>query len=163
MSAKMMLQLSLPHDWERIEVVRQAISLCVGAVFGSVAFRDAIAMVSSELLENAIKHGVPEAGVELLVEQTDHAISVVVANRIERAGAVDALRERIAWIQRFDDPAAAYTAAMEKAFVEMTEGGLGLPRIAHEGGCSLSCELEGTDRVVVRARLDPARFRGSSA
>jgi len=153
MTSRLLLQLSLPSDWEQIEVVRQAVALCVGAVFGEASTRDAIAMVSSELLENGIKHGLPAAPVRLSLEESAEVFSVVVTNSVASSSNTAALVDRIAWLKSFATPREAYTAAMMKSLEEMTEGGLGLPRIAHEGGCAVTCDVSAPGEVSVCARL----------
>src|SRR6187431_633207 len=51
------LDVPIANTWENVERVRGVVQGCFEAVFRDVAGRDAIAMVTGELLENAIKYG----------------------------------------------------------------------------------------------------------
>jgi hypothetical protein len=53
------LELSIPPEWPRIDRVREAVASSLGAVFGSGGVDEALSMVSTELLENALKYGLP--------------------------------------------------------------------------------------------------------
>ena len=70
------------------------------------------------------------------------------------------LQQRIAWIHTFASPGEAYMAALttvyERAEAQGGEGGLGLVRIAYEGGCELDClsPAEGMLTVLARYILD---------
>ena len=95
------LQLSIPAQWERIDSVREAVGLSIGAVFGDQALKDAIAMVSAELLENAVKYGETEGGsVRLSIERTRDRIEIRVTNPIPAASThARALRDRLARVR----------------------------------------------------------------
>ena len=56
------LELSIPPEWTRIDRVREAVASSLGAVFGSSGVDEALSMVSTELLENALKYGTPPHG-----------------------------------------------------------------------------------------------------
>jgi hypothetical protein len=148
------LQLCFEADWDRIESVRQAVKLCVFASFGEVAFRDALAMVSSELLENGVKYGKAGAPIRLSVTQGVDDVRIVVTNEVEAGSAhTETLRERVAWVASFATPRDAYEAALATAYEdENAAGGLGIVRIAHEGGCVVQCDASTSSRVVMTAR-----------
>ena len=58
----------------------------------------------------------------------------------------------------FDTPADAYVAALQVVYERGSEGhesGLGLVRIAYEGGCRVTCRTDGDGRVTVRASRAP--------
>ncbi|MCC6645037.1 MAG: sensor histidine kinase [Polyangiaceae bacterium] len=148
------LDLRIPPQWARIERVRVAVSTCVSAVFADTDLEDALAMTCAELIENAIKYGHPSADrVQLtLFDRPDHVV-VEVVNTPASDASVAALRSRIEWIASFPTAQDAYFAAIA-AVSEKPEGdtgsGLGLVRIAYEGGCKLSCELR-DELLVTRA------------
>lgn len=153
------LSISIPIEWTHVELVRKAVGLCVYAVYGRGDLRDSISMVSAELLENAMKYAPPDGMVhfalfhERMHEQEGLVVTVTSAAP-ERSRHVDTLRERIAWIERFPSPADAYMAALAEVFEHKEgegEGGLGLVRIAYEGGCKLSCDTSDPGVVEVRA------------
>ena len=61
MARGLQLTLSIPPQWARIDRVRQAVGLCLAAVFSDTELEDALAMTCAELLENAIKYGQAES------------------------------------------------------------------------------------------------------
>jgi len=157
------LQLCLPPEWEPIESVRQAVSLCAQAVFGDSRFCDAVSMVSSELLENAVKYGQARHPVLLVVEERPDEVIVRVVNRVVNGSKhVKVLLDRIAWMKSFDTPMAMYTAALEAAYHDPTGGGLGIVRVVYEGGCRVECEVLDSGDLCVTARCDGPRRRASS-
>jgi anti-sigma regulatory factor (Ser/Thr protein kinase) len=152
------LALAIPSEWERIDSARQAVGGCIAAAYGPGVLDDALAMVCAELLENAIKHGLPDDdGVTLQLGEEDGAIVIAVTNAVDESlPNTTRLRESLEWMKGFADPGEAYLAAMSQIYAEAgdheVEGGLGLTRIAHEGGCRVDCDLSVPGRVTVRAR-----------
>jgi hypothetical protein len=154
------LDLAVPTDWGRIDQVREAVSHAIAAVFADPDLRDALAMVSAELLENAFKYGRPgQPDVHITVRSHDEKLIISVTNAIdEGAPYVRQLSQRVAWVQEFDDPLRAYQAALEQAFTDESEAsGLGLARILYEGGCALDCDTSTAGQVTVRAACPLAR------
>jgi signal transduction histidine kinase len=152
--------LRIPPEWARIDPVRQAVGLCVVAVFASDDLKDALGMVCAELLENAIKYGKPDGrGVKIqLIERgdgPDKEVMLSVTNAIESTSHhIDSLRQRLAWIDAFSTASDAYMAALSQVYERADEGaesGLGLVRIAYEGGCKIDCESPGEGLMTVRA------------
>ena len=160
------VELTIPPEWSRIDPVRQAVGLCVAAVLANDDLRDALAMVCAELLENAIKYGKPDPrGVCVQLQQrpigTQIEVTLSVTNAVEQASHhLAMLQQRIAWIRTFESPGEAYMAALttvyERAEAQGGEGGLGLVRIAYEGGCLLDCTspAEGVMTVLARYTID---------
>ena len=152
-----MLHLDLavpPHDWKRIDRVREAVGNCVGAVFGDPDLRDALAMVTAELLENAFKYGkTGQPDVRIRVRADDSALVISVTNAVDEASThARILVERVAWVRAFATPLAAYEAALHDAYTdESDQSGLGLARIRYEGGCALDCDVSTAGEVTVRA------------
>jgi hypothetical protein len=155
------LQLQMAPEWQRIETIRQAVALCVDAAFDNPELRDSIAMVSAELLENAAKYGKPGALVRLVVEELPDGVRVVVRNPVDLPSShSDVLKERVDWLRDFSDAREAYRVALQHAYDNPGEGGLGLARIAHEGGCRVRCDTSTTGEVTVSAwRMRPLRTR----
>jgi hypothetical protein len=162
------LSISIPIEWTRVELVRKAVGFCVYAVYGRGDLRDSISMVSAELLENAMKYAPPDGMVHYALfhertpapearsapHESEGLVVTVKSGAPKGSRHVDALRERIAWIERFPSPAEAYMAALAEVFEHKEgqgEGGLGLVRIAYEGGCKLSCNTSEPGVVLVRA------------
>jgi hypothetical protein len=150
------LDLSIPPDWTRIELVRKAVGFCVWAVFGRGDLRDSLSMVSAELLENAVKYSAPDREVRLSITEEPDKLVVAVTNDVEGDGHVTTLAQRLEWLRTFSSPADAYMAALSEVFDHkgedrVGEGGLGIVRIAYEGGCNIDCDTSKPGQVTVRA------------
>jgi hypothetical protein len=157
MKPPIQLELWIPPDWKRIELVRKAVGFCVWAAFGRGDLRDSVAMVSAELLENAVKYSVPNSEVRIVISEEDGQVVVAVTNEVEEGSTkIDSLKKRLEWAHSFPSPAEAYMAALSEVFDQNEvapagDGGLGLVRIAYEGGCSIDCDSDTPGQVTVRA------------
>jgi len=154
MTEQFELRLAIPSVWERIDPVREAVRKLVG-VFADEELQDALSMVSAELLENAVKYGKPSSDLRLSVGVSSGSIVIEATNEVEPGSAhVHSLEERIRWLQAFGDPLEAYTAALERIYTGdgTTGSGLGIVRIAYEGGCEVRCDTSEPSRVTVTAR-----------
>jgi hypothetical protein len=154
MNLPIRLELAIPSQWTRIDSVRQAVSLCLSAVFGDVTLKDSLAMVSAELLENAIKYG-EEGGVTLSIGKQADRLVIEVTNGIASSSHTRSLEDRIAWLRGFESPSEAYLAALARVYEQSTvdhlASGLGIVRIAYEGGCEVDCYTPAPGQVTVRA------------
>jgi hypothetical protein len=151
-SAAIRLQLRMPLDWDRIDTIREAVALCLRATYDDDELGSAISMVSAELLENAVKYGSSGAVVRISLEELADSVKVVVTNPVDRpCSHAGTLQQRLAWLSGFADPRKAYVAALEQAYHDASEGGLGLARIAHEGRCSVACDTSTEGQVTVSA------------
>jgi hypothetical protein len=154
-AARFTLELSMPPVWERIDAVRDAVRSLI-ATYAGHDLCDALAMVSAELLENAVKYGAQNEPIELVVKDDDASVEICVTNAISPASThPKALVERVAWVKRFDEPLAAYTTALENMYSlerATEENGLGIVRIFYEGGCDVECDVSTSGRVRVWAR-----------
>jgi hypothetical protein len=101
------------------------------------SLRSAAVMVTSELVENAVKYGeeVPAARqITVALETGQSAIVIQVTNGSADLRAVDALARRVDEIMSAPDKSVLYLARLEELLSEPTETGkLGLYRIAFEG------------------------------
>lgn len=155
------LELSFPPDPTRIEITRQAVARCVAVVWADPSFEEALAMATAELVENAIKYGATGAnvvGVGIVATRGD--VVLTVSNAVDsRSQHVDALRARIAWMHGHEDARSAYLAALTHVYasgdLDSQESGLGLVRVAYEGGATVECNTETPGLVLVRARFRP--------
>lgn len=108
----------------------------------------AMEMVAAELLENAFKHGQQDPrGIELFVDGDVRYVEVTGTVRAEDLGPLEA---RVKWLSEQGDPKQAWMRALAEVF-EQGEFGLGLARIASEGGCRLSLRMVSPGRLAVRA------------
>ncbi len=151
------LQFVMPADWQRIEPVRQAIAMCAAAFFADPNLQDRIAMVSAELLENAVKHGQAQQ-ISFSLRHEKEALLLTVGNAVApESPKVATLCSQLSWIGSFADPQDAYLAAMARIYEQgesATGGELGLVRIAYEGGCRIECDTSESGWVTVQARYD---------
>jgi hypothetical protein len=114
-------------------------------------------MVSSELLENAIKYAHPQTLVKLEIRDGATDIVVEVTNAVVRVEEVQRLAERLAWLRTHEDPAAAWAAALAQATSPRGDrGGLGLLRIAYEGGSHIDFDASTPGMLKVRASMSKA-------
>lgn len=117
-----------------------------------------LAMVASELLENAVKHG-EEGPITLTVQESAGQLEVAVENPVGTDPVGTArLAQRIALIRQFASAREAYLTALLEVYEQGLASGasgqstLGLARIAAEGECLLELEQSRPGWVTVRAR-----------
>lgn len=155
------IDLTVKNEWRNIDLLRTSVQNCFIAVFADLDGCHAIAMVTGELLENALKYGdwssADRAMFRLRVEGKDPNIQVSVQNPLRKDDANAAkLMEQIEWLASFPTPEAAYRARMLQIAQDESEDAspsrLGLPRIAFEGNCRISAKIEG-GMVTVTALL----------
>ena len=153
------IDVAMGNAWRNVDLVRTSVQDRVTAAWASVDAGHAIAMVTAELLENALKHGAGRAGARatLRVHGTRHHVTVSVrsplADHDDRAASLFAA---LAWIDRHATPAAAHRARLMQIASSDEEGApsrLGLVRIAFEGNCRLAARVGG-GAVTVTAALD---------
>lgn len=106
------------------------------------ALATAAMMVTSELIENAVKYGeeVPaSAQIKLSMTMNDNRLIISVTNGCIDGPGVRQLEKRIREIAEAPDKATLYMERLEQLLAEPTESGkLGLYRIAFEGEFDLS-------------------------
>ena len=115
-------------------------------------------MVFSELIENGIKYGkfLAEDNIEAHIKIDDQLITIEVINPIDINDRLH-LREldkMIQWIRGYQDPFEAYIEKLKKiAKMPITDktSGLGLVRIAYEGGAILDFFINEYSRMNVSA------------
>lgn len=108
---------------------------------------DALRMVSTELVENAVKYGEPVPGMtgieyELIID--DDLISIRVDNGVVTSSNVKEVERSIKKITKSKDRFKLYTARLVELMEspKLGESQLGLYRIAYEGNCDLSFQYE---------------------
>jgi hypothetical protein len=158
MNTLLFLEVELRREWPNVARAREAVSLLVVGIYGDDDLRDALAMVSAELLENAIKYAAPESRVRLSIQENTDTISVSVTNALAGLDEVENLESRLEWLRAHDDAAAAYTAALARASATPTSGGgLGILRIAYEAGCAIDYDTSHAGQITVRATMAAGR------
>lgn len=129
------VNVSLPHTWDHVRQIRGRVAEVLKEADSSL--RSAAVMVTSELVENAVKYGeavpaAPRISVALTVNET--AIIVKVTNGSPDSSAVAELGRRVDEIMSAPDKSVLYLARLEELMSAPTEAGkLGLYRIAFEG------------------------------
>lgn len=108
---------------------------------------DSLRMVSTELVENAVKYGEPVPGMtgieyELIVD--DDFISIRVDNGVVTTTNVKEVEKSIEKIKKAKDRFKLYTARLAELMEspKLGESQLGLFRIAYEGNCDLNFKYE---------------------
>jgi hypothetical protein len=155
------IDLTVRNEWRNIDLLRTSVQNCFIAVFADVDGCHAIAMVTGELLENALKYGdwatADRAMFRLRVHGREGNIEVSVQNPLKKDDAnAHSLLSQLEWIASFPKPEAAYRARMlqiaQDDSEEASPSRLGLVRIAFEGNCRLSAKID-SGTVTVNAVL----------
>jgi hypothetical protein len=144
------IDLPVRSEWSNVDQLRASVQNCFTAIFSAVAGCHSLAMVTGELLENAIKYGdwtgVDEQRFRLRVWGHGRSAHVAVENPVDQGD--DHAREvmkTLDWMRGFASPIDAYRAKLlEVAAAADRDPGaskLGLVRIAYEGNCTLTAEL----------------------
>jgi hypothetical protein len=151
----MEIKTDLEPSWSTIRAIRER----VGAALADVpkAVREATQMVASELLENAIKYGevVPAAKrISFVFSMDGPRLKVTVSNGSTTKESVDGLLRRVDELASAADPATLYIARLQELMENPEAGatGLGIYRVALEGGFLLSCGYENQVVTVVATR-----------
>ena len=144
------IDLTVRNEWKNIDLLRTSVQNCFIAVFADMDGCHAIAMVTGELLENALKYGdwntADRAMFRLRVQGKEGNIEVSVQNPLKAndTGAT-ALMTSLEWLNSFPKPDAAYRARMLQIAQEegeATPSRLGLVRIAAEGNCRINARVD---------------------
>lgn len=147
------IDIPVRNDWTNVDLLRASVQNCFSAMFQDIDGCHALAMVTGELLENAIKYGCWQEGVatgafRLRVWGERGRAHVSVENPVEPgAPGVNEVLETLKWIEQFPTAADAYRAKLLELATavspEFETSKLGLVRIAYEGNCRLRAELTG--------------------
>jgi anti-sigma regulatory factor (Ser/Thr protein kinase) len=149
------LVVPLPEDWEAVDLVRASVLTWLRVCFPGSDAVEPLAMVVAELLENAVKFGdwkdPARRSLELSVRSNGERMEVVVSSPT----ALDDpnLRALVAELDRIERAPSSQEAYLERVrrLALAGAGGLGLARIAHEGGCLLSAEVTAERVLRVKA------------
>lgn len=154
---KPLVSTSIHPVWTSIRAVRSAVGEALGQYPPS--FVNAAMMVSSELLENAIKYGeeVPAAPVILFsLDLVDSRARIEAVNGATDPAVVARLMEHIRLLNQAEDKAALYLARLQELLACPTNSArLGIYRIAYEGEFDLQCTYENEVVTVTATRSVP--------
>ena len=134
----------LAGPWEQLQQVRSAIEEYLADADDDL--RVAATMAGLELAENILKHGGGarhDLGWVRLAKREGRVV-ITAQNRLQSRMQADAIQKRLARISR-EGARSSYMARMSEVLAdpETEESGLGLLRIAYEGGFELSCDVVG--------------------
>jgi hypothetical protein len=136
-------------EWASAERLRASVGNCLLAVLGDADASRAVALVTAELAENAIKYGRwtgAQSTFRVRVWGEPPRAHVSVESPVDPDPASTArLFDTLRWIAGFSSAAEAYQARLlEIAGAAGADGSrLGLVRLAYEAGCTLRAELDG--------------------
>jgi hypothetical protein len=154
------IDLPVRSEWQNVDLLRISVQNCFVAVFANVEGCHAIAMVTGELVENAVKYGYwsgDEKSFRLRVVGEEGRAVITVENPVKPGDAgVEELLATIRWIDRFPSAADAYRERLRSiaaAGPSARTSRLGLVRVAYEGACMLRAELTGNS-VAVSAAME---------
>ena len=146
------LELPIGPEWQNVDLLRLAILNCLAAVFGDQDLSESVGIVTSELLENAIKYGdwSKKRGVRFLtlsVRGSGNEVRVEVVSPVATGSPhLPNIDATLAWIKRFPSAREAYIARMQmiaESSEKTGESKMGLVRIAYEGPCRIDAKVEG--------------------
>src|SRR5262245_25699959 len=155
------IDLTVRNEWKNIDLLRTSVQNCFIAVFADLEGCHAIAMVTGELLENALKYGDWVSGdraqFRLRVVGRSGNIEVSVQNPLKAHDPnAEALMTAIEWISSYPKPEQAYRARMLQIAQDDSDTAspsrLGLVRVAFEGNCRLNAVVD-NGMVTVSAML----------
>jgi hypothetical protein len=138
------------NHWRAVELLRTSVQNCFIAVFADVDGCNAIAMVTGELIENAIKYGYwtgEDKRFHLRVHGRRGLVTIQLENPIDPSSPqVARLEATLRWIREFPTAEAAYRAklleiASQPESQPGSASGLGLVRCAYEGNTTLRSEI----------------------
>ena len=144
------IDMTVRNEWRNVDLLRTSVQNCFIAVFADLDGCHAIAMVTGELLENALKYGDWNSGdraqFRLRVHGREGTIEVSVQNPLKANDPnAAAVMSSLEWLNGFAKPDQAYRARMLQIAQEEGEAApskLGLVRIAAEGNCKISARTD---------------------
>lgn len=122
-----------------------------------------LAMAAQELLENAVKYGVfgPDDAITLNLDSVGDTGTVEVVSRVKAdSDRFRKLDQTIQWIRGFQNPFEAWVERLKDVSsrpLVSGESGLGLTRIAYEGGCILDFYVSEDNLLAISAVLHRPR------
>ena len=154
------IDLPVMNQWRNVDLLRTSVQNCFVAVFADLDGCNAIAMVTGELVENAIKYGdwgADDKSFRLLVHGKPGVVNIQVDNPVAvGSSAVAELQNTLRWIESQPSAQDAFLAKMlEIASRRPPTGasGLGLVRCAYEANAKLRSELVNATTLRVTAEM----------
>ena len=153
------IDLPVRSEWANVDLLRTSVQNCFTAIFSDIEGCHSLAMVTGELIENAIKYGDWSASDEqrfrLRVWGEGRAAHISVENPVRGSDSnADEVLKTLGWMRTFSSPIDAYRAKLLEIAAADRDPGcskLGLVRIAYEGNCLLTADLA---RGVLRVQAE---------
>jgi hypothetical protein len=156
MSSALSLDVELQPDWRNVTRASEAAALLVLSTYGDSDLYDAVAMISAELLENALKYADPQKLIRMTIADDPGSIVVAVTNAVVQPEEIQRLATRLEWLRQQPDPATAWAEALMLATTSRTTSerpGLGILRIAYEGCSHVDYDISEPGTLTVRASM----------
>jgi hypothetical protein len=153
------IDLPVRSEWANVDLLRTSVQNCFTAIFSDIEGCHSLAMVTGELIENAIKYGdwsgADEQRFRLRVWGEGRSAHVSVENPVHTGddNAQEVIKT-LGWMHGFPSPIDAYRAKLLEVAAadrDPSNSKLGLVRIAYEGNCTLTAELA---RGVLRVQAE---------
>lgn len=153
------LKLRFRPVWEEIERIVTELSGFVRQYEFTPEQLNTFVMIVTELVENALKYGQDSSSGDdfcVSLEMQEHSLLVEVTNPIDDTASnhLQRLDHMVQWIRGYQDPFEAYIHRLKevaKKSLSDPESGLGLARIAYEGGAILDFFVNDEDVLNVSA------------
>ena len=152
------ISLPLRNEWKNVDLLRTSVQSCFIAVFSDVDGCHALAMVTGELVENAVKYGYwngDDKHFRLRISGQHGSVTIQVENPVDPINPqIHTLEDTLRWIAEFPNTETAYRAKMlEIASRPAGSSGFGLVRCAYEGSSILRAELVDGNALRVVAEM----------
>jgi two-component sensor histidine kinase len=151
MTGAMRIRLTLRPVWSSVEVVREAVMDGARAAFDNEV-AEALAMISAELLENAVKYGDAAGPIRFTLDRGHTEAIVTVTNLLPEDADLAPLLARLSLLGDSSAGPALYEARLREIADQRTHGGLGILRVAAHGNCFIEADTSERGLVTIRAR-----------
>ena len=149
---------TIEPQWSEVERVRDFVALWTLGLLRDPVVRDSVALATTELLENAVRHGAPGATIDFSLDFDAGVPRIRVANSLAPgSNGAEELEARLAAIAA-TQRRTAYQDQLWRIYRGESHG-MGLVRVAYEGDFNLSCRLIPPDRIEVEVVTGPDRER----
>lgn len=153
------IQVPITPNWTNIDLLRTSVLNCLATIFKDTEFCRQVSMITSELLENAVKYGDWDrselSGFKLRVSGDEERVDVEVSNPVDVKGQdVKKIFDTVEQIRSAPNPEEAYRQRLRLVAEQLETDGtsqLGLARIAYEGHCDVSARLDDSGVLFVSA------------
>jgi two-component sensor histidine kinase len=151
------LDLRIAPDWDAVKATWDECRALLASAGLPPDESYQLAMVTQELLENAVKYGAFTRGERIAlgirVESGDVTVEVKSRADVDDAN-LRRFDQTVQWIRGFHDPFEAYVERLKQVSARPYahgESGLGLTRIAYEGRCALDFYMDEGNVLAVSA------------